>query len=233
MADKSKSGKQAVLFNTVKGTLFVGDGLVALDNNAWYYIVSKADVGSALPLEATYIFKTPDSGNAITPVVGDDLYPLTLTKVCKVDATVSNEKGTIDVTDDCSNGYNANITDGFTTISGSASGFLKFSETDGSIGSTQKDYLNRFYDIVEDDGAGTYTLTAKNDDDIILAILKNSDQATTVGNEQVWQLVPAILQSTTLDNPLKGAQPFDFTWTKAEGAASIYLRTTNSEETVF
>jgi hypothetical protein len=232
MADKSKSGKDAILFNAAKGALIEGDGITALADNSWFYIVAKAG-SSTLPLEVGYVFKSPDSGNAITPATGDDVYPLTFTKICKVDASFSAETGTIDVTDDCANGYNSMITDGFTTISGSASGFLKFAETDGSLNATQKDYLGKFFDIVEDDGAGNYTLTSKDDDDIILAILKNSDQATTVGNDQNWLLVPAILTSNTLDNPLKGAQPFDFNWTKGEGAASLYVRVTNASETVF
>ena len=209
-----------------------GDGLTPLADNSWFQINNVASSGSQLPLGVGYIFKTPDSGNAITPAVDDDVYPLTLTKICKADATIANAKGDIDVTDDCAEGYNEYITDGFTDISGSVSAFLKFNVPGGGINTTQESYLNKFFDIVDDDGAGTYTLTAKNDDDIILAILMNSDQVA-VGDIQVWLLTPAILSTTNLDKPLKGPQNFDFDWKKAQGPASIYNRTTNSEETVF
>ena len=232
MSLKSKSGKQAALFNQKKGTLIEGDALTPLADNSWFQINAVADTGSTLPLGEGYIFKSPDSGNAITPAVGDDVYPLTLEKICKADASFSSEKGTIDVTDDCSEGYNSMITDGFTSISGNVSAFLKFNVPGGGIATTQKEYLNRFFDLVDDDGAGVYTLTAKNDDDILLGILQNSDQ-TAVGDIQSWLLVPAILTSETLDKPLKGVQNFDFAWEKAEGPASIYNRTTNATETVF
>lgn len=229
---KSKSGKQAILFDQKKGAIIEGDGLTALADNSWFYIVAKAAVGSTLPLSVGHIFKSPDSGNAITPIAGDNVYPLTLTKICKADASVSTEQGTIDVTDDCEEGYNAFITDGFTNISGSVSAFLKFNDPGGDIVTTQKEYLGKFFNIVEDDGAGTYTLTSKNDDPILLAILKNSDQIA-VGDEQVWMMIPAILNSETLDNPLKGVQNFDFGFVKAQGPADVYIRTTNATETVF
>lgn len=233
---KSKSGKQAILFGVTKGTLVVGDASTPLSDNTWYMINSYA-AATALPFEDDFstpgrVFKTPDSGNAITPAVGDDVYPLTFEKLCKVDASISTEKGTIDVTDDCEAGYNAYIVDGFTDISGSISGYMKYNVPGGGVANGQKDLLTRFFDIQEDDGAGTYALTQKNDDDIYLAILGNSDQVDE-GDIQVWNMIPAILSGITMDKPLKGVQNFDSNWSKAQGPACIYERTTNSSETVF
>lgn len=238
MSNKSKSGKVALLFNQVKGALVEGDGVTPLSDNAWYLIAAKADSGSELPLEVGYRFKTPDSGNAITPATGDKVFPLTLQKICKTDASVSTEKGTIDVTDDCEFGYNAMIPDGFTSISGDSGGFMKFSDIDGNPADAQLEYWKRFFDVVEDDGAGTYSLTAKNDTDILIAMLQNSDQVTVNGSAiptmtQAWLTVPAIVTSLTIDKPLKGPQGFNFAWEKAQGPASLYLRVTNSEEEVF
>jgi len=231
MADKSLSGKKAILFNAEKGTLIEGNASTPLADNSWFIISAKA-TSSTLPLRVGDIFKTPDSENAITPAIGDNVFPITLSKICKVDASISTEKGTIDVTDDCEEGYNAYIVDGYSDISGSGTGFLKYDETTGELGVDSKAYLNRFFDLVSDDGAGTYSLTAKNDDDIFLAILNNSD-FNSEGNIQEWLMVPAILTGITTDKPLKGVQNFDFNWQKAQGPASIYERTTNSEETVF
>lgn len=227
---KSKSGKQAVLYNAVKGSLIEGDGVTALADNSWFKIEAVASSGSQLPIgEVGGIFKSPDSGNAITPASGDDVYPLTLTQICKADASYSNSKGTIDVTDDCGNGYNSYIPDGFTDISGDVSAFLKFEETDGSIAAAQKSYLGKFFDLVDDDGAGTYTVTQKDDDDILLMLLM--DKAITAETMiQAWMIVPAILSSLTTNKPLKGVQNFDFSWQKGEGPASVYQRTLNSEE---
>jgi hypothetical protein len=231
MGNKSKQGKVAMLMNVTEGTLIVGDAATPLADNSWFKNVTLAPVGSTLPLKVSYMWKSPDSGNAITPILVDDVYPLTFEKICKVDLSLSTESGTIDVTDDCSDGYNQMILDGFTTISGSFGGFFKYSETDGSLPTVQKEFLNRFFDIVDDDGEGTYTLSPKKDTNIILAILKNSDE-TDVGFVQQWQLIPALISSMTMDNPLKGVQNLDASWTKAEGAASQYSRITNATETV-
>ena len=164
--------------------------------------------------------------------MGDDVYPITLEKICKADASVSTETGTIEVTDDCSNGYIENITDGFTAISGDVSAFMKFNVPGGGLASAQLDFLGRFFDIVNDDGEASYVLIPKSDNDLQLAILQNSDQIA-VGDIQVWLMFPVILSSQTIDKPLKGAQNFDFSWTKGEGPATVYNRTRNASETGF
>lgn len=228
---KTKSGKRALLFEQELGTLIVGDAATPLADNSWFKINAKAAV-STLPYEVGKIFKSPDNANAITPALGDDVYPVTLNKICKVDVSNSNEKGTIDVTDDCQAPYNAMITDGFTNISGNAAGFLKFNEPGGGLGSSQQAILNRFYDIDSDDGEGVYTTEDQNDDDYLMAVLNNSDQIA-VGDVQVWTIWPTIITSLTMDKPLKGGQNFDFAFEKAQGPASIYQRTTNATETVF
>ena len=225
MTEKSKSGRHAILFSMNKGTLIEGDGLAALADNAWFQINTKAET-SALPLRPEYFFKSPNSANAITPAVGDSVFPIDLTKICKGDTSVSPTKAAIDVTDDCEDGYNAYIPDGFTDLTGSVSAFLKFNTPGGGMASSQIEYLSRFFSIVDDDGSGTYTLTDKNDDDLLLAILQNGDQLE-VGDIQVWLLVPVILTAITLEKPLKGAQTFNFDWSKAQGPAAVYNRQTN------
>lgn len=230
MANKSISGKQATLYNSVKGTLIEGDGLTALADVSWFMISAVASTGSALPIgEIGAIFKTPDSGNAITPATGDDVFPLTLTQICKTDLSVSETKGTIDVTDDCEGSYNAMIVDGFTDISGSVNGFMKFVDPTGGLATTQKEILSRFFDIVDDDGAGNYTVTSQNDDDFILQILMDATKTAT-GEIQSWMNIPAILAGTVTDKPLKGVQNLDLTWNKAQGHAAVYQRTLNSED---
>lgn len=172
MSEKAKSGKFGVLFNYVKGTKIEGDALTPLADNTWFRIAAYASSGSTLPYSTTGIdrfFKSPDSANAITPAVGDEVYPITITKVCTVDVSLSTEKGVIDTTDKCADGYNTSIVDGFTGISGSFGAYVKFDEDDGTMNSDQRLILNRFYDIQTDDGEGAYTLLAKNDDDFLLA----------------------------------------------------------------
>ena len=226
---KAKNGKLALLFSQSLGTLIVGDAIAALADNEWFLNNALKATGSALPLKVNYKFKSPDSGNAITPEIGDDVYPITLERICKGDATINAETGTIEVTDDCSEGYVENITDGFTSISGDIAAFMKFNVPGGGIVSAQLEFLNRFFDIVDDDGAGVYVLTPKSDADLQIAILQNSDQIAE-NDIQVWIMFPIILSSQTIDKPLKGGQNLDLSWTKGEGPATVYNRITNSEE---
>jgi hypothetical protein len=232
MEFKSKTGKVAILFDAEKGVLIEGDGLTPLANNSWFIIESKASSGSVLPFEVGYPFKSPDSGNAITPIVGDNVYPIPMVKNCKVDVSMDPSTGTVDVTDDCSFGYNAMISDGFTDLSGSAGGFLKFDPVTGEIPPAQLKYLGRFFSIATDDGAGVYTLTEKDDSDIFLAVLQNGDQVA-IGQKQQWLLFPAILSGISMGKPLKAGQSFDLSFAKGEGPATMYTRTTNSTEGVF
>lgn len=97
-------------------------------------------------------------------------------------------------------------------------------ETDELVPATQ-DWLNRFFDIVEDDGAGVYTLTEKNDEDILMMILLNSKASGVDGKVENWLITPAILTSTTMNVALKDVFKADYAWTKGDGPASIYLRT--------
>lgn len=233
MAEKSRSGNTAYVFNVTRGTLIEGDGTAPLAAESWYEISSVA-AASELPFSANNpvgrFFKTGPTPP--TPATGDNVFPLTFTKVCKTDASVTREKGEIDVTDDCESGYNAAITDGYTTISGSLGRFMKFDDVTGDIAPADIDYLSRFYDIIEDDGADAYTFSPKNDDNIIIAILRNREK-TAAGDVQVWEMFPAILMSMSGEAPLKGVQNGDLSFTKAQGPAQIYRRTTNAAETVF
>lgn len=227
----SKKGLAAALFSGAKGTLIVGDGAVALADNSWFMIDAKATT-SELPFDVGYLFKTPDTANAITPAVGDNVYPIDMTLMCRADATYSSENGTFEDTDDCSNGVVTMKKDGFTTHSGSINAFIKFN-TDGTLGSSvQSGILGQFFDIQSDDGAGTYSLTSKTDDPILLAILSDKDD-TTVANTQVWKLMWVNITSLTSDTPLKGAQVLNSSWQVSEGPVSIYKRVTNAAEDLF
>ncbi len=227
MADKTQSGLNAALVNATKGVLIVGDAIAALADNSWFMIDKIAAVGSVLPIgKITAIFRTPDGGNAITPIVGDDVFPLTLTVQCKVTADLTNEKGTIDVTDDCTDGYIEMITDGFTNISGSYTQFMKFDDTAKfDLNTEQKNIFARFYDLVDDDGAGNYVVTNKNDDAYFLMIFLNRKAA--IGEKVNILIVPTIVVSLSNALENKAGISFDIAWQKGEGWAGLYERTLN------
>ena len=216
-------GSDSILYNAVKGTLKTTG---VLTRDSWYKIFSFG-TASALPaLKVGSIFKTPEEdGDAITLATGDSVYPLTLTEVCKVDVEISGEMGVIDVTDSCDAPYMSNIPDGFTNLSGSINTFLRFDEDTDELVPVTKDFLVKFYDIIEDDGEGTYSLTAQNDNDLLLMILLNSKNAGVDGKVENWLITPAILNSVSNNVALKDAFKGDYGWTKGQGPASLYLRT--------
>jgi len=220
---KSKSGLQAALASAVKGVLITTGDTV---QDTWYQIASLGG-STTLPIgKVGAIFKGPKTANKITLAAGDSIYPLTLTVQCKVTAELSNEKGTIDVSDDCSNGYMSSITDGFVNITGSFEQFIKFDETTQKIPAVQKAILSRFYDIVEDTGAGVYTLTPKNDDDLLLFIFLNRKVA--IGVAQSCFIIPVILGSANTTEDNKSGMNLSVSWSKAEGWAGLYEAIANT-----
>jgi hypothetical protein len=224
MAAISLSGAKTAAFKATRGTAVVGNGILALTANTFYEISAVATTGSTLPIGAvSAIFKSPDtSSTALKPAIGDIVYPLTLERICKTDAEVSLEEGTIDVTDDCENGFNASILDGYRSISGSLNGFLKFDEVTGVLLDGTKDLFGRFFNMVEDNGLGVYTVKPAENERLLLFILLNNN--VKVGDTQNFIIVPALLNSMGTGAGLKDAQKRDIAWTKAQGYCSLYQR---------
>lgn len=221
---KRNRGAKAILYNAETGTLVTSGDLTA---DSWYRIKDRASVGSALPdLDDLSIFKTPIlDTDKITLVAGDEVYPLTLTEICKSDVEISGEVPVIEVTDSCDYPYTANIPDGFTNLSGSLNTMMRFDEETDELVDTAQEFLNRFYDIIEDDGEGTYALTAKDDSDLLMMVLLNEDTLAEVGKVENWLIIPIILNSITQNIALKDVLKADYGWTKGQGPAEFYLRT--------
>jgi hypothetical protein len=223
MSRKHK-GADSILYNAVKGTV-VTTGALTIDT--WYKIKARATVSSALPdMAIGSIFKSPALlSDVITLVSGDEVYPLTLTEICKVDMENSGEMGVIETTDSCDYPYNVSIPDGFTNLSGSINTMLRFDEETDELVDVSKDFLQKFFDIVEDSGEGVYTVNAKDDSDILLMTLLNKDASGVAGKVENWLIIPAILNSVGNNIALKDVFKADYGWTKGQGPASYYLRT--------
>jgi len=222
MAYKTLNGLSAKVLKAARGTLVTtGD----LNANTWYEVNAVASSGSALPsgVSETSVFETPDaSSTAITLGSGDEVYPLTLTQLCKTDLSLTAEEAVLDVTDDCGSGQTQKILDGFPDMKGTLGGFTKFDAVTGEMKDETEDIMGRYFDLMTDDGEGTYTFTAKSNDPILLMICLNKDAA--VGEYQNWIIIPVILSSVTLGAGLKDAQKRDLSWEKGQGNASLYTR---------
>lgn len=221
MAHETLNGLSAMVNIGDRGTL-VTTG--ALNPNAWYE-VNAVGGSTALPAyaEETTRFKTPDTtATAITLASGDEVYPLTDEQLCKTDMSISTEKGVLDVTDDCGDGSVEKVLDGVVDIKGTLGGFTKFDAVTGKIKDMTKTILQKFFNFVEDDGEGTYTFTAKDDNPLIVSICLNKDAAA--GEFQNWLLIPIIITSANLGAGIREAQKRELSWEKGQGQAYLYQR---------
>ncbi len=217
------SGKQTVLNTVAFGATVEGDGATALADDKWWIIDAKAAV-STLPFEVGKVFDTYGT-HGITPAIGDDVRELTLTGFCKGTVSRSGTTGTIEVTDSCSGGFVQYILDGYTDLSGSVDAFLKFDSVTGKLSDATLDILNRFYDVQTSDGAGTYSFTAKQDEEVLFMILLD-DTATAIGQIETWCIFSAILGSVENGAELKGAQTMNMSFNTGQLVTpTIYERT--------
>jgi hypothetical protein len=224
MGSKKHRGADAVLYTVAKGALKTTGALTA---DTWYEIVSKGVSPEVPDLDVGSRFLSPKyTGNAITLASGDSVYPLTLTEFCKVTVDYSGDMGVIDVTDDCDYPYISNLVDGYTNLSGSINTMVRFDEVTDDIIDAAAEFMNRFFDIVDDDGEGGYTLTEKDDSDLLLFILQNKNSLNVRGKVAVFLIVPIILNSISGAFDLKDSQKADYSWTKGQGPAQIYRRLT-------
>lgn len=223
----SLSGAKTYAGGGTRGALLTSGDTTA---DTWYEIKS-VGAATALPIETvSAVFRSPSGSTQITLAAGDEIYPLTVNQICKTDADVTFEEGTIDVTDDCENGYNAVILDGYTTISGTLNGFAKFDEDTGELATNTADIFGRFMNTITDDSAGDYVETTNSNETLMLFILLNKD--AEVGDVQNWLIVPAILSGFASGAGLKDAQKRDITWTKAQGYTSLYKRTATAGDII-
>jgi hypothetical protein len=221
------SGRKALIYmsgldpsKAIDGT---GSNLTTVDT---LYLITKKAANSNLPMPAYSMFFSPHTGTQITLKTGDQIIPLDRNRVCKASADVSMEQGTIDVTDDCSGPYGENILDGVTQISGSLSAFMQFDPVTNGLTKPTTDMLNKFFDVIEDNGAGTYDPSPKNDDPMYMFVNLNS--GVKPGQKEVWLLTPFIISSLGSSWGLTEAQNMDMSWSKGEGWAHIYSRVTKA-----
>lgn len=222
MATKKLNGAQAIAFNCTEGTIVTTGTLIA---DKWYRIAT-VGAATALPSDKELaVFKTPLLvADAITLATGDSVWPLTLDEVCKVDMEMSGEMGVIDVTDSCDAPYNVSIPDGYVNLSGSINTMMRFDKDTGELADATQLFVNKFFDIMEDDNKGVYTFTPQNTTDLLFAILLNKEDMSTADGVANYLIIPVILSSLSMNIALKDAQKGDYSWSKGQGPATYYKR---------
>ena len=207
-------------FDDSKMLSFSESGPVNTTQNKWYLIFGKGE-DSKLPFSIGFPFRAPAGATQqITLVDGDRIFPIDEKRFCKTSASFSAEQGTVDVGDDCDPG--ATIPDGIISITGSLAGLFRYDDQTGDFDNVTSEIINRFFDIIEDDGNGLYALKQREDTPIYILVCLNSN--ATVGQTEHWLFVPINISSMGMNLGNADAQNKDLSFSKGEGKAVIYSR---------
>jgi hypothetical protein len=194
----------------------IGDGTITTTAKEKYFVISKAAT-SAIPVPEGTFFIAPGSSQ-ITLEVGDRVLKIEPDRFCKTTASFEFAMGSVDVGDDCDPG--ATISDEILTISGSLAGLFRYDDATQDFDNVTDIIINRFLDIVEDDGAGVYTLHKRTDSQIYLLTLLNSGGA--VGTTENWLFIPINITSMSVSLGNADPQNKDLSFSKGEGKPLIY-----------
>lgn len=170
----------------------------------WYKISAKAAAGSALPATGlvgdVFFAKT-----ALELVAGDKVIPLTLSKVgfcTNIPGSASKEKyeNTVQTDDNKSyaEGDKAEKT-------GTIEGYFVVGDE------LSKEILGRFFRVVTYDAAGIPTFEQAKIG--VLDFFLGRNETTSVGDTEVMEYMPSIIDSLTCDKPMEGTQPFSCGYT--------------------
>jgi hypothetical protein len=216
---KIAGAKAQIFFDSFDPSrVITGTGTNTTDAGKWYRVMEKDPAGS-LPFPVNYIFRAPTgSSTQITLKTGDKIYPFDMDQICKTSADLSAEQGTIDASDDCNPG--ASILDGNVVRSGSIGSLFQYNDLTGDFDDVTDIMVSRFFDIATDDGAGSYELKLRNDDDMFMLVNLNS--TAKAGQTEIWMCLPVIISSMSIALGNTDIQNRDMSWTQGEGPAVMY-----------
>jgi hypothetical protein len=199
--------------NIVEGT-----GSNTTTDETKYFVISKG-TASDVPVPEGAFFISPKTGETqIDLVTGDRLLKIDPERFCKTNASFEFSMGSVDVGDDCDPG--ATISDGIVTISGTLSGLFRYDDATGDFDNVTDIIVNRFLDIVDDNGEGVYTIHPRSDAQIYLLTLLNSGGgANTTEN---WLFVPITITSMSMSLGSSDPQNKELSFTKGEGSPLVY-----------
>jgi len=139
-----------------------GSGENTTEAKRKYFVIDKGK-NSNVPVVKGTFFIAPEDKQIIL-VEGDRLFAINEERFCKTSASFEFSYGSVDVGDDCDPG--ATISDNILSFSGSLAGLFRYDDITQEFDNVTDTIVNRFLDIVEDDGKGAYTIYPKNDSQI-------------------------------------------------------------------
>jgi hypothetical protein len=204
MAKKRVGGSKNYLWFGTRGAEVTTGSLVI---GTWYKITAIASSASTLPVTALVgdVFKC---NAALTLGTGDKVIPFTLEKVAfctNVPNSSSKEKfeNTVQIDD-----VKSYVEGDKSEKSGTINGY--FVVPDDLVKKIQK----RFNRVVDYAG-GTVTFSATEVG--VLDFFLGRNETTTVGDVEVFEYLPSIVESLEMEKPMDGAQTFNFGYTVVGG----------------
>jgi hypothetical protein len=222
--DERLQGDQGYLYYGELGTEVTGaEGGTPLSKEAFYKITGKGE-SSAFPASSAVndvIFNKP----AISALEGDAAKPFTLHKLAFVtNIPMGGSKQKFDVTVQTDD-YKSSAEGKRAELTGSIDGYFVDSEESG----LRDEILERFFRRVTDDGAGVVLYKPLKHGTVHLFLTRK--ESTTVGEVEVVQYLPVIIDGITIDKPMEGPQLLNFTYTVVGAQRpNVYERTITASE---
>lgn len=212
-------GKDGKLYKIVNETVVEGGLDASLEKSGFYRILA-AGSASSLPQpsseaiakgaralgagDVTHLWK----GQRLAS--GDKVALLELVLIGFVKDVSNSKQGTsydVSTQENLDSGNRAWITGAFTDSNGTINGTF---ETDSDA---QRELLNQFSNVMEDDGVNTNVYPAKQTKQ---DYMMSRRETNIVGETAVWEHFPVIVESLQTDKPLDGEQNFNFNY-KVDG----------------
>jgi len=194
-----------------------GNGIITTTQKTKYFVIDKGE-GSNIPVVKGTFFIAPSTGTQIVLVEGDRLFTINEERFCKTNASFEFSFGSVDVGDDCDPG--ATISDGILSLSGSLAGLFRYDDETQDFDNVTDIIVNRFLDIVDDKGNGTYELFPRTDNQIYMLTLLNSGGKS--GQTENWLFAPINITSMSISLGNSDPQNKDLSFSKGEGQPIVY-----------
>lgn len=193
------------------------DTAPALTSGTWYMITGKAASGSKLPTNLTtgdvFFQRTSNSPVSSTAAFtsNDAVKYLTLTRaafVTDISMSVSKEKFDETVQTDDVKSYQVSSKPEKT---GTISGYWIDNNSD------QQTIIKKLDTVIEHTTTGGITRTSPQTSVLRMFLSRVESSEDTAAAAEVWEYLPAIIDSLTADKPMEGPESFSFNYT-ARGA---------------
>ena len=213
-------GKEGKSYHVTLGPEIVGDGVATVGEAGIYQVLAIGEP-TALPGKEDDIVGGVTLGvgdilflsAVFAPAAGDTVRLFGLTKLGfarDVDTSRSRQKFDNSTQEDVERGVKAFVVSNLTETTGSVSGYL-------DVDSAAQRELEAFFgSVLEQDAAGKVTRRPTNPG--LFHFLLSRRESTEVGEVEVWEYKPMIVDQLQQKKPLEGVQEFNFNYT-VDGAA--------------